>query len=996
MRLTKKILFAVLAVCMALGIAAVAVACNKTPDTPEPTAKTYAVTYALGSCDGTSYAGTTELPAESEKAEGAKFNLAAAPVWEGYTFLGWDDNEAATPYAAGAQYTRPAHAVTLTAQWEKIATYTVTYSLGNCDGTSYAGTTKLPTESEKIAGAKFNLAAAPVWEGYTFLGWDDNEAATPYAAGAQYTMPAHAVTLTAQWEKLPTYAVTYALGRCNGTDYAGTTELPPETEKAKGAKFNLAAAPVWADHTFTGWSDGTNTYAAGAQYTMPNTAVTLTAQWTGYVELINYEVIKSWNQDTTTGGYKILKGQHITISTVLYKFDTGDSRYGLNAKIFPDSVLNNHYYYQFRCDFAVKRTDGSWNETNNGFDVVDGGFVRDSYRESDEGYTEITVALSTEGVLTYTFIYKSTWVGTLRDGDYSHTRVFTDKDKMDSAYIIFMYDGAETQPDAKPCLTYPASDALTVALDARCEDSDWTVYADNSPILLGSSIRRYAVAKNGTYTITDYNPNRTGYVFLGWQINGEGDYYKQNDTIPVGEDSITLVAAWRRYVTMTTESNGATSKPRFTLPSVTYNEETNTYTISGVPTTTNNVTKSGYLWRGWDVTVDGEPITVDGPFTVNPGAVIVFTVHWEKTYTVNYNNGKCGDDIPTGTRVPASPGAQVAGDTFTLADAVVWGGYTFLGWNDGEKTYPAGTEYTMPERNVTLTAQWEKLEHFTVTFVGGECGGVPYAGQSAIDTRSDMWEGAEFQIAKAISWWGYTFLGWSDDDGVTLYPGNYKYTMPARNVVFTAQWEKIAVHEVTYDKGTEDDVLNMPVSGTYYEGELAPLPIRAGYTFDGWSDGNTLYKAGAALPTTGESLNLTAQWTEVSEANAKFLPLTGIWTFTYRGSTVTIVISGMTGLLDGRAYDGTYKAGTLSENTAIFPQVPATQSKFKLSTSGGTPSGSKTLYLIYDSETDTLTEDTYGTGSRLSQESGEDDAEETAAYTENNLFAEDRKRETEI
>ncbi|MDE7164561.1 MAG: InlB B-repeat-containing protein [Clostridiales bacterium] len=95
-------------------------------------------------------------------------------------------------------------------------------------------------------------------------------------------MPENAVTFTAQWkdkaqeqpEKPVKYTVTYDL---NG----GTGTLPTETDKAKGEKFNLAKADglTNGDKEFDGWSDGANKYDAGAEYTMPENAVTFTAQW---------------------------------------------------------------------------------------------------------------------------------------------------------------------------------------------------------------------------------------------------------------------------------------------------------------------------------------------------------------------------------------------------------------------------------------------------------------------------------------------------------------------------------------------------------------------------------------------------------------------------------------------------------------------------------------------------------------------------------------------
>ncbi len=133
---------------------------------------------------------------------------------ENYTFDGWHDGT--TKYAAGAEYTMPAHAVTFTAQWkenEGKVEFKVTYSLNGGVGT-------LPTETNKKEGEKFTLASATGLskEDHTFDGWNDGT--TKYAAGAQYTMPAHDVTLTAVWK-----AGKPSIG--NIVEFEGECEVPP-------------------------------------------------------------------------------------------------------------------------------------------------------------------------------------------------------------------------------------------------------------------------------------------------------------------------------------------------------------------------------------------------------------------------------------------------------------------------------------------------------------------------------------------------------------------------------------------------------------------------------------------------------------------------------------------------------------------------------------------------------------------------------------------------
>ncbi len=78
---------------------------------------------------------------------------------------------------------------------EQAGTYSVTYAAGADDATGSA-----PTQTYQT-GDPFVLLDGSTFTrpGYTFTTWSDGEA--QYNAGATYTMPAHDVTFTAQWEK---------------------------------------------------------------------------------------------------------------------------------------------------------------------------------------------------------------------------------------------------------------------------------------------------------------------------------------------------------------------------------------------------------------------------------------------------------------------------------------------------------------------------------------------------------------------------------------------------------------------------------------------------------------------------------------------------------------------------------------------------------------------------------------------------------------------------
>ena len=99
---------------------------------------------------------------------------------------------------------------------------------------------------------------------------------------------------TVEDDDTPTYTVTYNLG-------GGTGTLPTQEAIIEGRTFTLAASTGFAKdgYIFTGWNDGTTTYAAGDTYTMPAQNVTLTAQWR---EVEKYAVTHTLSNVTATAG----------------------------------------------------------------------------------------------------------------------------------------------------------------------------------------------------------------------------------------------------------------------------------------------------------------------------------------------------------------------------------------------------------------------------------------------------------------------------------------------------------------------------------------------------------------------------------------------------------------------------------------------------------------------------------------------------------------------
>lgn len=207
-------------------------------------------------------------PTENAHILGDTFSVASSLSRPGYTFDGWNDGSHL--YGAGATYSVGLANIEFTAQWAAIQ-YGVTYDIAS-------GTAGQPANGTAIIGSNLTLAAAPLRHGYQFAGW--RVGGSTLAAGAGYLMSAAPVTFTATWFAVVN-PVTYVLAGATGA-------VPTETPRAIGDSFSLAAEPVWANHDFLGWSDGSTIYRAGSSYLDQGDPVTFTAQWANSVATVQF------------------------------------------------------------------------------------------------------------------------------------------------------------------------------------------------------------------------------------------------------------------------------------------------------------------------------------------------------------------------------------------------------------------------------------------------------------------------------------------------------------------------------------------------------------------------------------------------------------------------------------------------------------------------------------------------------------------------------------
>lgn len=129
---------------------------------------------------------------------------------------------------------------------------------------------------------------------------------------------------------------------------------------------------------------------------------------------------------------------------------------------------------------------------------------------------------------------------------------------------------------------------------------------------------------------------------------------------------------------------------------------------------------------------------------------------------------------------------KAEGNQFVIPpNQYTWDNHTFIGWNDGNKTYQPGETYTMPGRNVVFTAQWRQ-DTYTITFAPGDgaTGQVPDARQ--LEPTAVTRLPNENTLTKS----GYTFEGWLCSSDNKTYKVGDEFTMPESDVTFTAVWKE--------------------------------------------------------------------------------------------------------------------------------------------------------------------------------------------------------------
>lgn len=295
---------------------------------------------------------------------------------------------------------------------------------------------------------------------------------------------------------------------------------------------------------------------------------------------------------------------------------------------------------------------------------------------------------------------------------------------------------------------------------------------------------------------------RTNYVFGGWYKDAA---YTEKYTGVMPDEDLTLYAKWTpeirsyAFIYQTQAPNG-----RYVFKNV----------VKGYAPIGSNVTPETLTLEGF-ITPDLSPIKISSNSSDN----VIYLNYRRKIHTVTFKLGDGENDVIQ----------KYYYDSEIFPPTPKREGYTFKGWDNKVAD-------TMPDQDLTYTAQWEINSYHIAFMVDNEDIGATYK------------YGEKIVIPDNPTKEGYIFKQWI---------GTIPETMPGRNLNLTALWV-LQTYWITYDLdgGTMD---NKPYYYTYKSDTINyPAPTKNHYKFLGWSGtgieqkydekGNEVYSKDVSIP----------------------------------------------------------------------------------------------------------------------------------------------------
>lgn len=314
-------------------------------------------------------------------------------------------------------------------------------------------------------------------------------------------------------------------------------------------------------------------------------------------------------------------------------------------------------------------------------------------------------------------------------------------------------------------------------------------------------------------------PSHKGYRFDGWYTD-EGKTAKAEATYTIAEN-LTFYAKWVQQGTV-----------KFTSAQ---SEHADVTVDLGKEIDIPTPAKEKFDFDGW---YDGET-KVTGKYTVTKDVELV--AKWTALYNVTF-------ETAGGSPVESLQNVR-AGTKITLPPTTL-DGYDFEWWATEGKTFAIDEEYEV-NSDVIFVAKWAGL----CTVVYNTDGGSSVESVTVHDMET-------IHMPAAPTKDGYRFLGWYTTDENNLMQPDDVFNV-TDSVTINAKW--VAVYTYEYNDGIpadEDPNYQAPTADDGYVLTLKAAPVREGYVFKGWSDGEQTYQSGDEYTITADVV-FEAVWNEL-------------------------------------------------------------------------------------------------------------------------------------
>ena len=364
---------------------------------------------------------------------------------------------------------------------------------------------------------------------------------------------------------------------------------------------------------------------------------------------------------------------------------------------------------------------------------------------------------------------------------------------------------------------------------------DMTIYANWNAVdysisynLIGGKITNNPNAYNIEENLKIPNPEKEGYIFLGWTTN-DNKTPKLDYEIPKGSVGDIELTANYKPISYYISYNSSGGEGTMEDIKIKYN--------NSIRLSKNTFTKEGYNFLGWSTEENGEVVYQDEQEIYNlsneDGSKITLYAKWEIIkLSVKYY------DL---FGVVLKEEIVSYGNTANYPEDPFIDGYTFVGWSPSSDVIKTDTIF-----QAKYTKNDYVIKYNLNTGSSDDTKEIKYNVETdAITLPQPTRE-------------GYTFLGWTGSNG--LKP-EIKVVIPkgtVGNKNYKANWvSNIYKVSLNPNKGTiTPDYINISYNSLY---GIIPTPTRRGYSFEGWYYNNSLIE-GATIMNSSFDHELIADW----------------------------------------------------------------------------------------------------------------------------------------